>query len=572
MSSYPVWIPYTILGGVAATILVSSFIISFLFKNPKHKAKLPLFVSSLGVSAVLFCVCIIPVDIFTISQTVDPTVHGRVIRILYYAGYLTLFVFAFTLIPFAYFYYEEGHEEYTNVVWRIVHALKFTIFALIVGGVLFVIIIGLTLGLTRDDDDTLNWLKNLAHDKTIGDKIVSSLISVIAIIGLLAFWVYTGYGLAALPISLIKGKKRLKLEMGSIAEELSYVTERIRIIKEKYALTGNKMSKSDQREFNSLKERQQLLRTRDQALISTSKTWTAKCEPLIYPFKLVTGIVLFIITLALMVSFIITLVDRVIHSPCGIHCGFVIDKSYIFNPFDELLTISSKAFPIDYVLFGIFILFMIVVSLVGLANIGLRFVCIKLYKLKYKKTAPQGLLTTCIFLMFIVVVFSFTMTSFAPKYTTFGTQKYMNAQGEWIDCDFNAVSNGTHPNGTDPHHNQTRVTSSSWQHLLNIDERFGEVIIPGRPCYMSQLSTLMNGVALKGVQIYTIIFYFGNWVFVGSYFLSVVIAFIRKPASFLPDEDEDEDDDDDEVESLYSDRSSLMRSTRRYSTDRKSVV
>jgi hypothetical protein len=141
-------------------------------------------------------------------------------------------------------------------------------------------------------------------------------------------------------------------------------------------------------------------------------------------------------------------------------------------------------------------LLIIIVSLVGLANIGLRFVCIKLHKLKYKKTSPQGLLTTCIFLMFIVVVFSFTMTSFAPKYTTFGTQKYVNSMGQLIDCDFNGVPNATKPNGTEPIHNDTML---AWTGLLSNNETDAPMNNT-RPCYMSQLSTLMNGVALKGVQ------------------------------------------------------------------------
>jgi LMBR1 domain-containing protein 1 len=212
-------------------------------------------------------------------------------------------VFAFTLIPFAYFYYEEGDEEGQHVIKRILNGIKFTIFTSIIGVILFVIIIALTIGLGRDEDDALNWLKNLAHDKTIGDKIVSSLISVIAIIGLVSWWVYTGYGLAALPIGLMKGKKKIRLEMGSIADELSYVTDQLRLLKDKYNLTGNKMSKSDQKEFNKLKERQKLLRTRDQALISKSQTWAAKCYPLIYPFKLLTGIVLVMVCIVVQYSF-----------------------------------------------------------------------------------------------------------------------------------------------------------------------------------------------------------------------------------------------------------------------------
>ncbi|KAL0476888.1 lysosomal cobalamin transporter [Acrasis kona] len=554
---YPPWIPYVILSGVVVFTISMSFVVTWLFKSFRHKAKLPLFVSALGVSAILFSVSVIPVDIFMISQTEDPSTHGQAIRIVYYSSYLTLFVFAFTLIPFAYFYYEEGSDEYSSIRWRIINAFKFTVLSLVCGIILVAIVLGLAIGFPNQPSDAVEWLKELSRDKTIGDRIVSGLVSVIAIVGLPAWWLYTGYGLAALPVSLIKGKKKLRLELGSIAEEMVFVSGKISSIKGKYALTGTKMNKADQKEYDQLKEKLKLLRNRDLLLEKFNSSWYAKCYPFLYPFKVIFGLILLLVSLALVVSLIITLIDRVIHSTCGIKCGFIIDKSYIFNPFDELLTVSSKVFPIDYIIFGVFLSFILIVSLVGLANIGLRFFFVKLYKLKYKRTAPQGLLTTCIFLMFIVVVFSFTMNSFAPKYTTFGTQTY-HVNGEVIGCDFNGVQavNETKPvpvNGT-----HTLFYGTVLQEAHNETQRN----VTGRPCYMSQLSMLMNGSSFNGYQIYTLIFYFGNWVFVVVFCLSLLIASVRKPASFLPDEDEDEDSDDESLESLTGSE----MSNRRYGT------
>lgn len=93
------------------------------------------------------------------------------------------------------------------------------------------------------------------------------------------------------------------------------------------------------------------------------------------------------ITIFLIVSMILSQVDRSIHSECGFACGFILNQVKIPNPFDLLLTFSSrvwfclhfnfKVFPIDYIIFTGFILLVLVASLTGLANIGISCCCLR---------------------------------------------------------------------------------------------------------------------------------------------------------------------------------------------------
>ena len=240
-----------------------------------------------------------------------------------------------------------------------------------------------------------------------------------------------------------------------------------------------------------------------------------------------------------MISLIINMIFRTVKSQCGILCGFVTEENCNFNPLDLLLTYSSIIFPIDYILFaGIIILFLLC-SMVSLSSIGLRFLCIKLYKLKTRATVPQGLLTSCIFLMFIILVTSFMLPSFAPIYTTFGSQKYQDpVTGQWKECALSAFNttrntNGTHLLGIYPEEIFTIDTNTTNNNSTN----------GTRPCFMTELSQNVNSVAI-GVPIFSIIFYFENWLFVLCWIIGFFVAIFRKPASF---EEEDTYNEDEEI-------------------------
>lgn len=243
-------------------------------------------------------------------------------------------------------------------------------------------------------------------------------------------------------------------------------------------------------------------------------------------------------------------------SECGFWCGYILDKPHLsqFNPFDLLLTYSSIIFPMDYIVFAIFLALILFAAVTGLANIGIRIFFFNLYKVRMRNTVPQGLLTACVFLMFIILVFSFSIMSFAPQYATFGSQKYLKSEGELVPCNYNAMGNGT-----------WKATPSIMSHSLGNDTDY-----VGRPCFMTQLATISNTVALRA-PFFNIIFFIQNFIFIVSYVISLVIAVIRKPFSFSAEtaKSSGSDDDDDDDEDNFDFERSTRKETYRERSERR---
>ena len=109
--NYPIAIPYIIFGSVLVFLTIALSIFTWVLKHREESAKIPVIVTIFGLLAIALCLIIIPVDIFNVSQQFNPLIHASTIKWIYYGSYLTLLVFAFVLIPFAYFFYEEADED-----------------------------------------------------------------------------------------------------------------------------------------------------------------------------------------------------------------------------------------------------------------------------------------------------------------------------------------------------------------------------------------------------------------------------------------------------------------------------
>ena len=70
-------------------------------------------------------------------------------------------------------------------------------------------------------------------------------------------------------------------------------------------------------------------------------------------------------------------------------------------------------------------------------SMGIRLLWVKLYSVRARKTAPQGILLTILILMLSIVALNFQVLTLAPQYATFGTQQYMievNGTQTYYDC------------------------------------------------------------------------------------------------------------------------------------------
>lgn len=65
-------------------------------------------------------------------------------------------------------------------------------------------------------------------------------------------------------------------------------------------------------------------------------------------------------------------------------------------------------------------------TMMGIIQIGVRFLWVTLYRIKRGSTAPQGLLFSSLLLIFGLLTLNYTVTSVvAPGYAHFGSQVYV---------------------------------------------------------------------------------------------------------------------------------------------------
>ena len=132
-----------------------------------------------------------------------------------------------------------------------------------------------------------------------------------------------------------------------------------------------------------------------------------------------------LVALFIWVSMLLTGIDKAKNSICKSHCDYILDHVNVFNPINWIFVISSKIFPIDYVVFLLLILFFFASSVVGIAAIGIRFLWIKLFQIRKGHTSPQALLMATVLLTLIALVMNYSLTMFvAPQYTHYDPQTY----------------------------------------------------------------------------------------------------------------------------------------------------
>jgi LMBR1 domain-containing protein 1 len=154
----------------------------------------------LGLTFTIVTVLTVPADIFMVSSTLDAEGQRRpwattetlellkfYLRIVYYSLYSTLIFFSFVLIPFVYFYFEEGDDE-TSTSDRVCHALKYAIgTSLLLCGL---IVAGYFLTAGSKPQLDWEWFRNV-WDESGGERILVFLVASMGLIGMLMYISYT---------------------------------------------------------------------------------------------------------------------------------------------------------------------------------------------------------------------------------------------------------------------------------------------------------------------------------------------------------------------------------------------
>lgn len=217
----------------------------------------------------------------------------------------------------------------------------------------------------------------------VGEQAISFVISVFSIFGMLCLILYTGYGLAALPFYLIRGKKSLSTAHQEFEMDKAQIRERIRSLQEKMARKGT-LSNKEKKELSKLREDELNL---DKKIIRISGLLESdrimnKILSLLTPFRVCIGITFLIISLLIFVSLLTTSLDRFFNSKCGLNCGYVLDDMNYTNYLDFLFLYFSKYFHLDYLLFAIINIYVFICSIYGFIKLGVKFLFFTVTKIK----------------------------------------------------------------------------------------------------------------------------------------------------------------------------------------------
>lgn len=351
-------------------------------------------------------------------------------------------------------------------------------------------------------------------------------IGLLILVGTILYALYTAPGLALLPVSLIKSAPSISSPAlaADTSSQLDQNRERQRQLEGRSEGRPDGLDPRDRRELEALvREERTLVRRERLAAENTGegrnffiRIWV-KLEAVFRPLKLVVGMLLLVISLIIFASMLITMVDKIKNSVCGVSCGYLLGRNKIFQPINALLMQTSKIFPIDYVIFLLLTLLFFAASVVGLASIGIRFLWVMLFRIRKGQTSPNAMLMATVLLTLMTLAMNYALAMVvAPSYSTFGPQMY---------CDL-PLANGT--------------TGDCSQHKSAIkpcSERSGSDAAK-LVCTPTVLSTFLNRI-MANFPYFGVVIFYTQFAFLGIFLIVFIVTLFRVPTL-----DEDAIDDD----------------------------
>uniref|UniRef100_A0A3B4B6D2 Lysosomal cobalamin transport escort protein LMBD1 n=1 Tax=Periophthalmus magnuspinnatus TaxID=409849 RepID=A0A3B4B6D2_9GOBI len=470
-----------------------------------------------ALAVALITSALLPVDIFLVSfmkypngtykeWAADNVTRAKIEDSVLY-GYYTLYSITlfcvFLWIPFVYFYYEERDDDNTNKCSQVKNALKYTIGFVIV--CIALLLIGTVVPLDPPYQNTTQWEKVQYLFEELGSShglpALSFSISSLTLIGMLAVITYTAYGMSILPLNLIKGTRSVAYERLENTEDMDDVEQQIENLKSK-CKDGRPLSSRDRRSLHDLEGKLQVLRRRSRHLEIAERNCCTKVGSALRPFKIVLGIFFILVALLFIVALFISNLDKALHS-AGISSGFVVFGTNLTNPLNELLLVLQPVFPLDYILITVITMYFVFTSMAGIRNMGIWFFWIRLYKIRPKRTRPQALLFLCMILLLIVLHTSYMIYSLAPQYVMYGSQKY----------------------------------------LIQVNNIYIIFIHPGIMFRETTCTVTRSYLFLHKFWFFSTIYYFGNWAFIVTFLIGLVVSCCKGKKSVIEGEVEADDSD-----------------------------
>eukprot|EP00397_Hematodinium_sp_SG-2012_P009621 GEMP01009712.1.p1 GENE.GEMP01009712.1~~GEMP01009712.1.p1 ORF type:complete len:502 (+),score=69.43 GEMP01009712.1:24-1508(+) len=403
--------PWIVLGGSILLVIVITTFLHHTFANPRAMYPLATFTFILSMSTSIFCIMLVPIDLYVTADGASAAIKGSAISAVlsqssiqtaYLSVFGTLLFNIGVLVPFTYFYGEDhvnkgDIDDDTDTFERIWHALRSTMYFIIF---LFLLLIA-SLAIKRQParGHEVEWVLQALDADHSGLRMVSFAIACMTLVGICLWAIYTAYGLVALPFDLLMGSQSVAQERKQIEEDLQMLRGKHRRLE----MRTNK-SRSEAQEIETLKgqeNRLHALHYRLQELEDQAMSWFSKMLLIFVPFRWLMGAIAFAMSTVIGVSVFVTMLERV-------------------GTFTTVQ--ASKIFPLDFVLLGGVVAYIFAASFFGLTSLGIRCLCIDICSFPVQKTSPQALLVLCGIMAHILLAASMTLVTFAPDYTTFGSQ------------------------------------------------------------------------------------------------------------------------------------------------------
>ncbi|KAE9368423.1 hypothetical protein N431DRAFT_485946 [Stipitochalara longipes BDJ] len=544
-----IWVAYAVALGLVALIAA---IFTYIYQTPRDRSALVSTVTIITLTSLLATVLLLPVDIALVSSTTSKlgakkdwatpeTVHQILLtlKIVYYALYSLDAVLCLLVVPFTYFLYEEyddveaedGTQTFSK---RFTGALKYTL--IFVALVVILFLVGFFVPVARNRAGghfDLDYFKRLLAENR-GERALTFALGLLISLGTLLYILYTAAGFALLPISFIKSAPSISAPQLSetTATALEQNRERQRQIEGRNAGREGGIPVKDQRELENLVREERTLVRRERLAAEAQgegksfivRAWTKVCA-VFRPLKLIGGILLLILSIIIWVSMLITGIDKAKNSICKEHCGYILGSINVFQPVNWVFVQASRAFPVDYVLMALLVLFFFSSSVAGIASIGVRFLWVKLFEIRKGHSSPQAMLVVTVMLTLIMLAINYSIAMMvAPQYAAYGAQKF--------------CSNA-------PKHPGEQPDCTNLPDLIKFCSELSKDHASKDVCTPSVVSTFLNRVTFN-FPFFGALAFWAQFVFLGVFLIVFLLSLFRTPKLNLSELDEDAEADEEE--------------------------
>lgn len=545
-----IWVAYAVAVAIA---FIAASLVAFTWQGHRERSAIVSTVTIVSLTALLATVFLLPVDIALVSATTDsangvkkdwatPTrVHNILytLKVVYYSLYSFDALLCLVVIPFSYFWYEEydeveDQEGSQTIGSRLWGAFKYTIAFIFLVVILF--LIGFFVPAAGDRSGKhldLDFFKRLL-DENHGEKALTFGLGLLITLGTLLYVLYTGAGLALLPVSFIKSAPSISAPQlyENTTSRLEEIRERQRQLEMRNAGRPDGPPQKERREMEALQREERTLIRRKRLAAEAQgegKSWLIrawnKVEAVFRPVKLIGGIVLILVVLVVWVSMLITGIDKAANSVCKQHCGYILAHINVFQPINWIFVQTARAFPVDYILVALLVLLFFSSSISGLSAIGIRFLWVRIFQIRKGRTAPQALLIATVLLALITLAINYAMAMLvAPQYAAFGTQTF---------CDL------------PPHHFDQQPSCKEHPEAVKPCSEHVDRHYAFQTCTSTVMSTFLNRVTLNW-PVFGAVDFWAQFAFLGIFFIVFLTSLFRTPKFNMNELDEEAEADEEE--------------------------